>query len=97
MPPKLTDTERNYSNIERETLGVVWGLERFNYYIFGKHCTVNTDHKPLKSISKKRLSSCPPRLQRFLMRALKYVTVNYVKGSDVLIADALSSQPTACP
>ena len=28
---------------ERETLGVVWGLERFNYYIFGKHCTVNTD------------------------------------------------------
>ena len=77
----LTDTERNYSNIERETLGAVWGLERFNYYIFGKHCTVNTDHKPLESIFKKRLSSCPPRLQRFLMRALKSdVTVNYVKG-----------------
>lgn len=34
---ELTDTERNYSNIERETLGVVWGLESFNYYIFGKH------------------------------------------------------------
>ena len=43
----LTETERNYSNIEREPLGVVWGLERFNYYIFGKHCTVNTDHRPL--------------------------------------------------
>ena len=26
----LTETERNYSKIERETLGVVWGLERFN-------------------------------------------------------------------
>ena len=94
----LTDTEKNYSNIERETLGVVWGLERFNYYIFGKHCTVNTDHKPLEAIFKKRLSSCPPRLQRFLMRALKYdVTVNYVKGPDVPIADALSRvspQPT---
>ena len=50
----ITETERNYSNIERETLGVVWGLERFNYYIFGKHCTVNTDHKPLESIFKKR-------------------------------------------
>ena len=87
----LTETERNYSNIERETLGVVWGLERFNYYIFGKHCTVNTDHKPLEAIFKKRLSSCPPRLQRFLMRALKYdVTINYVKGPDVPIADALS-------
>lgn len=87
----LTDTERNYSNIERETLGVIWGLERFNYFIFGKHCTVNTDHKPLESIFKKSLSSCPPRLQRFLMRALKYdVTVHYVKGPDVPIADALS-------
>ena len=87
----LTETERNYSNIERETLGVVWGLERLNYYIFGKRCTVNTDHKPLESIFKKRLSSCPPRLQRSLMRALKYdVTVNYVKDPDVPIADALS-------
>ena len=87
----LTETERNCSNIERETLGVVWGLERFNCYIFGKHCTVNTDHKPLESNFKKRLSSCPPRLQRLLMRALKYdVTVNYVKGPDVPIADALS-------
>lgn len=46
----LTDTERNYSNIERETLGVIWGLESFNYYIFGENCTVNTNHKPLKSI-----------------------------------------------
>ena len=87
----LKDTEKNYSSIERETLGVVWDLERFNYFIFGRHCTVNTDHKPLESIFKKSLSSCPPRLQRFLMRALKYdVTVNYVKGPDVPIADALS-------
>ena len=91
----LQSTNRNRKKLqqhrERETLGVVWGLERFNYYIFGKRCTVNTDHKPLESIFKKRLSSCPPRLQRFLMRALKYdVTVDYVKGPDVPIADALS-------
>ena len=52
----LTDTERNYSNIERETLGVVWGLERFKYYTFGKQCTINTNrslsdtnHKPLEA------------------------------------------------
>ena len=91
----LTDTEKNYSNIKREKLGVLWGLERFSYFNFGKHCTVNTDHKPLESIFKKSLSSCPPRLQRFLMRALKYdVTANYVKGPDVPIADALSRAST---
>ena len=67
----LTDTEQNYSNIERETLGVVWGLEKFHYFIYGKHCTLHTDHKPLESIFKKKLAHCPPRLQRLLIRALK--------------------------
>ncbi|XP_048589536.1 uncharacterized protein K02A2.6-like [Nematostella vectensis] len=72
----LTETEQNYSNIEREALGVVWGLERFHYFIYGKQCKVNTDHKPLESIFKKKLTSCPARLQRFVLRALKYdVTV----------------------
>ncbi len=52
---------------------------------------MHTDHKPLEAIFKKKLSSCPARLQRFLLRALKYdVTVTYVKGAQVPIADALS-------
>ena len=87
----LTDTEQRYSNIERETLGQLWGLERFHYFIYGKHCTVNTDHKPLEAIFKKKLSSCPERLQGFVLRELKYdITVKYVTGAGVPIADALS-------
>ena len=43
----FTETEQKYSNIEREALGLVWGLERFQYFIYGKHCTIQTDHKPL--------------------------------------------------
>jgi hypothetical protein len=87
----LTETEQRYSNIEREALGVVWGLERFHYFIYGKSCTIHTDHKPLEAIFKKKLSSCPARLQGFVLRALKYdVTVKYVKGAEVPIADALS-------
>ena len=30
----LTDTERRYSNIDRELLGVVFGLERLHHYAF---------------------------------------------------------------
>ena len=87
----LTKTERKYSNIKREALGLVWGLERFHYFIYGKHCTVQTDHKPLEAIFRKKLSSCPARLQRFVLRALKYdVKVTYVKGTDVPTANALS-------
>lgn len=68
----LNETEQHYSNIEREALGVVWGLERFHYFIYGKSCTIHTDHKPLEAIFKKKLSNCPARLQRFVLRALKY-------------------------
>ena len=32
----LTETEKRYSNIERELLGVVFGLERLHHYTFGK-------------------------------------------------------------
>ena len=86
-----TKTEQRYSNVECEALAIVLGLERFHYFIYGKQCTVHTDHKPLEAVFKKRLSSCPARLQRFVLGALKYdVTVKYVTGAEVPIADALS-------
>ncbi|CAM1319115.1 Uncharacterised protein g7110 [Pycnogonum litorale] len=32
----LTETEKKYSNIEGDCLGVMYGLEKFNYYILGR-------------------------------------------------------------
>ena len=59
----LTHTETRYANVEHELLGMVGGLEKFNYFIFGRPVTVLTDHKPLIAISKKSLANAPPRLQ----------------------------------
>ena len=87
----LTDTEQRYSNVERKALRLVWGHEKFYYFIYGKQCTIHTDHKPLEAIFKKKLSSCPARLQRFVLKALRYhVKVIYVKGTEVPVADVLS-------
>lgn len=78
-------------NSDTVTLNVIWGLERFHYFIYGKSFTIRTDHKPLETIFKKKLSNCPARLQRFELQALKYdVTVKYVKAAEVPIANALS-------
>ena len=49
-PRALTDTECRYSNVERELLGVVFGLKRMHHYTFGKSATIETDHQPLTSI-----------------------------------------------
>ena len=45
---KLLDRETRYSAIERECLGIVWGIQRFLYYLYGRKFILETDHKPLQ-------------------------------------------------
>lgn len=90
----LSETESNYCNIEREMLAVVFGLERFHHYVYGREVEIESDHKPLESISKKSLSSAPPRLMRMLLRIQKYdFKLKYVPGKMIPVADALSRLP----
>ena len=50
----LSDTESRYSSIERECLAVMFGLEKFEYYLLGRHSLVVTDHSPLEQIFQKK-------------------------------------------
>ena len=87
----LTDAETRYANIEHELLGVVGGLEKFNYFTFGRPVTVLTDHKPLIAISKKSLVSAPPRLQQLLLRLANYnVELQWIPGKEMIFSDHLS-------
>ena len=73
----LTASERNYSQLEREALALVFGVKKFHLYLFGCHFTMVTDHKPLLSIlgPKKGIPSlAAARLQRWavLLSAYSY-------------------------
>ena len=46
----LTQTQSNYSNIDREALGLVHGVHRFHTYLYGRAFQAVTDHKPLVNI-----------------------------------------------
>ncbi|XP_034052535.1 uncharacterized protein LOC117533010 [Gymnodraco acuticeps] len=64
----LTQTEQNYSQIEKECLSIVFACQRFNYYLYGRgDVTAETDHRPLVSIFTKPLLSAPKRLQSMLL------------------------------
>ncbi|XP_033730983.1 uncharacterized protein K02A2.6-like [Pecten maximus] len=49
----LTVSERKWAQIEKEALSVLYGLERFDQYTYGRNVTVQNDHKPLAAILKK--------------------------------------------
>ena len=87
----MTDAETRYAQIEKELLAVLFGMERFHQYTYGREVTVECDHLPIGSIVKKPLSNCPLRLQRMLLRLQKYdFKVKYKPGSEMHVPDMLS-------
>ena len=88
----LTQTERNYAQIEKECLAIVFAAERFEHYLLGKDIVkVLSDHKPLMSIFAKSVLKSPKRLQRMRLRLRKYpLKVVYKPGPQMFISDTLS-------
>ena len=87
----LEKSEQNYAQIERETLSVVFGCERFHEYLYGREFIVHNDHQPLKAVFSKSIVQCPPRIQRFFLRLQKYdFSFEYAPGKTMKVADALS-------
>ena len=95
LPPRASQTETRYANLERELLAIVFTCQRFNMYILGRPFTVESDHKPVELIHQKSLASAPNRLQRMLLQLEQYdVTIRYRPGEEMLLADALSRCPS---
>ena len=87
----LTDTESRYAIIEKEMLAIVFALEKWHQFTYGRPVIVHSDHKPLHSITRKPLDRAPKRLQSMLIRALAYdIKVEYLEGKKMLLADTLS-------
>ena len=86
----LSVREETWAQIEKET-AIVYGLERFDQYTYGRTVTVCNDHKPLDMILRKPLSHGPKRLQALIMRLNRFsTTFQYVPGTPLFLADTLS-------
>lgn len=97
----LSPAERNYSQIEREALAIVFGVKRFHKFIYGRKFTLVSDHQPLKLIlgpEKGIPTMAASRIVRWnvILSAYCY-DIEYRKGSELYEADALSRLPLSNP
>ena len=87
----LTPSEKNYQNLKHECMAAVWGMEKFHYYLYGGHFTLQTDQKPRVTIFKKHLCDVSPRIQRIAICSWQYdFNTVWIKGKLNVIADAFS-------
>lgn len=85
----LNKAERNYPTIQKELVAIVWAIKYFRPYLYGKHFTILTDHKPLIYLFGMRDPSS--RLVKFRLILEEYsFDIKYIKGQENVIADALS-------
>lgn len=91
----LTPTQRNYAQIEKEMLAILFACKSFDQYICGKKdVQIGTDHSPLISIFKKPLLNTTKRLQSMILSLQRYnFSIKYTKGTEMYIADTLSRAP----
>ena len=46
----LSASEKNYAQVEKEALSLVFGVKRFHQFLYGRKFTLVTDYKPLQAI-----------------------------------------------
>ena len=88
---KLLPKEESYATVEKECLALIWAIQKFQRYLYGKYFIVETDHQPLLYLNKAKVSNA--RLMRWALLLQPYrFTIRAIKGSENVGADYLSRQ-----
>ncbi|XP_063591291.1 uncharacterized protein LOC134768392 [Penaeus indicus] len=86
---KLLDREKNFATIEKECLSIVWAINKFKTYIYGKEFVLETDQQPLVYLRNMRNSN--GKLMRWALALQGYsYRIQYIKGKENVGADVLS-------
>ena len=92
----LNQAERNYSQLDREGLSIIFGVRKFHKFVYGREITIITDYKPLLGLfgeNKPLPEHASPRLQRWAITLSAYsYQLKYKPGCENT-ADALSRLP----
>jgi hypothetical protein len=90
----LSKTEKKYSTIEKEALGVVWACEKLQIYLDMAEFIIVTDNRAVELIYRNPASKPPIRLQRWALRLNSFNFRIIHQAGKTNIADFLSRTST---
>ena len=94
---KLSAAELNYSQLDKEALGLVFAVSKFKYFLLGRKFVLRTDHKPLLGLfgrTKQIPANANARVQRWALLLSQYnYDLVFKAGKDNVVADSLSRLP----
>ncbi|KII62948.1 Transposon Ty3-I Gag-Pol polyprotein [Thelohanellus kitauei] len=85
----LNSSKRRMSTFDREFYSIIYAVKKFRHYIYGQKIIIRCDHNPLKWV--KTMKDVHGRRARWLQDLEEFdYTIEYIKGSENTVADALS-------
>ncbi|CAB3985651.1 Hypothetical predicted protein [Paramuricea clavata] len=89
---KLQPKEMKLSTTEKECLAIVWAVEIFRYYLFGRKFILQTDHNPLVWLNQVKNKNM--KLLRWSLTLQEYdIELEHKCGEKHVNVDALSRMP----
>lgn len=93
----MNSAEKNYSQVEKEALAIIFGIKKFHQYLYGQKFEIITDHKPLLGLfseNKQIPAMAAPRIQRWAITLAAYeYQLKFKEGKKHSNADGLSRLP----
>ena len=93
----LPQSKQNYSQLEKEGLSCIFGINKFHHYVFGRPFQLITDHKPLLGLLRENKAVSPQASDKvkcwsLFLSSYEY-TLTFRNTTAHANADALSRLP----
>ena len=89
----LTESEINYSQLEKEALNIPWALEHLDIYLLGRKFVIYTDNRAVALIFNNPLANPPAVIRRWRLRVSSFNFEVVHRAGLGNIADFLSRHP----
>ena len=89
----MTVSEKNYSNPDRETLAVVYGVQQFRSYLWGHKFTIYTDNSAVAAIGNQENSTNKRAIRWYIILSEYEFELKHRQGKQLGHGDVLSCYP----